>query len=960
MAQLSLSLLGPPRVERDGVAVRFDTRKALALLACLARAEEPLRRDTIALLLWPEYAQGRAALRRTLSSLQAAIGEHWIVSERDDLVLRRDPAFAIDVDLFLERIAAAKGMPPAAQINTLRTAVNLYRDDFLTGFTLRDSPAFDDWQLTQAEHLRRTFAETLDQLVVLEAQSGDLAAAITSARRRLNLDPLHEEAHRALMMLYAQAGQRSLAVQQYRECVRFLERELGVPPLEETTALYQSIITGSLPTPEKRPEAVAHTAAGSRPAPRARTDAPAPMVPSAPPLIGRDGEWATLMRSYANHGSSGIFIVLEGPAGIGKTRLAAELLNYAHSAGAVTLQARCYEGESGLAFAPFVALLRTVCALPDAATRLSAIPDWLRSAAANLAPELAERPAALPPDNADARLRLFEGVAAVLFAVATGTAPALVFLDDLQWADAASIELFAFLSRCLRGHAITLIASWRDDDLSPAHPLRRLLIALRREDAVVQLNLAPLSRPAVAALIATLPDAANLPSDTAERLFAETEGLPLLVIAYLDMLRERSLPTTTELLEVSDVARDLLQARLQRVSGMGMQLLAAAAVIGRTFDAATLRAVSGRSDDEIIVGLEELIRLGIVVEGQNYDFRHGKLRDLVYAETSLVRRRLLHRRAAESLAQRPTHHNEGAVAALIAQHYQLAGQNDLAAQSFARAGRHAAELAATSTALDHYHAALALDHPESGPIHMAIGDLYTLEGRYDLALSSYTTAATLTDVPDCALVEARIAEVHRRRGEWPLALYHLEAGLAVLGSAGDPGWRARLTADLSLTAHLADDPLRAQHLAVEAVAFAEQAADPRALAQAHNLLGLLAHANGLSVEACPHLQRSLALAEQLGDGGVRAAALHNLALAQGAIGQFDDALRNAAGALQLCKTQGDRHREAAVHNTIADLLHAAGRSADAMEELKQAVVLFAAIGGNASENHPGIWQLTAW
>ncbi|HMP43304.1 MAG TPA: hypothetical protein PKA05_23220, partial [Roseiflexaceae bacterium] len=113
--QLALRLLGAPRIERDGVVVRFDTRKALALLAYLVLADGPVRRDTLAALLWPEYAQGRAALRRTLSALQAALGDQWVVSTHDDLTLRRDPAFLIDVELFQARIAEANATANAAE-----------------------------------------------------------------------------------------------------------------------------------------------------------------------------------------------------------------------------------------------------------------------------------------------------------------------------------------------------------------------------------------------------------------------------------------------------------------------------------------------------------------------------------------------------------------------------------------------------------------------------------------------------------------------------------------------------------------------------------------------------------------------------------------------------------------------------------------------------------------------------
>ena len=121
-------------------------------------------------------------------------------------------------------------------------AAAVFRGEFLEGFGLRDSPAFEDWQRAEADALRRELAAVLARLV---ESSGDVAVA----QRWLELDPLHEPAHRALIRLYAERGDRAEALAQYRECVRTLSRELGVPPLAETTRLYEAISEGTLEAP---------------------------------------------------------------------------------------------------------------------------------------------------------------------------------------------------------------------------------------------------------------------------------------------------------------------------------------------------------------------------------------------------------------------------------------------------------------------------------------------------------------------------------------------------------------------------------------------------------------------------------------------------------------------------------------------------------------------------------------
>jgi len=246
---LKVLLLGSPQIERDGRPVEIDRRKAIALIAYLALTHQEHRREALATLLWPEYSQDRAHanLRLTLWSLQKAVGHEWLDAEQETVSLRRETGFWLDVDAFRSYVAECQSRRHAASemcsecLSSLTAAVELYRNDFMAGFTLRDSPDFDDWQLFQAEGLRRELAGALEKMVRYHAAQGEFEVAIRYARRWLRLDPTHEPAHRELMHLYHWSGQRSAALHQYRECVSILEDELGIAPEEETTALYQAI-----------------------------------------------------------------------------------------------------------------------------------------------------------------------------------------------------------------------------------------------------------------------------------------------------------------------------------------------------------------------------------------------------------------------------------------------------------------------------------------------------------------------------------------------------------------------------------------------------------------------------------------------------------------------------------------------------------------------------------------------
>lgn len=245
MSNLKLFLLGAPYLEIDGQVIDIQRRKVLALLIYLAVTGEIQRRDTLATLLWPDadQSQARAALGRHLSEVRKIIGAAQVRADYETIALAGE--IWLDVNHFQQGVAHSEGNDPAT-LDVLHQAVNLYRDDFLTGFTLPDCPDFDEWQFFQSEELRQQFAVALEQLITILSDQGDYEAAIPHARRWLALDPLHEPAHCQLMELYAQTGQQAAALRQYQLCVQTLEDELGVPPSEETTALYERIRSGKL------------------------------------------------------------------------------------------------------------------------------------------------------------------------------------------------------------------------------------------------------------------------------------------------------------------------------------------------------------------------------------------------------------------------------------------------------------------------------------------------------------------------------------------------------------------------------------------------------------------------------------------------------------------------------------------------------------------------------------------
>ncbi|MDQ3864903.1 MAG: AAA family ATPase [Actinomycetota bacterium] len=976
MFRTRILLLGAPRIEHDGVPVEVDTRKAIALVAYLAVTKQSHTRDTLAGLLWPEYSQSRAraALRRTLSSLGKARLEGWLHADRESVDLASDTIW-VDVARFHELLAECKehGHPESDVcpecLPLLTEAVALYRDDFMAGFALRDSVAFDDWQFFQSESLRKELAGGLERLARGRGALGEWEAAVAHARRWLAMDTLHEPAHRLLMALYAWSDQRAAALRQYRECVRVLDQELGVAPLEETTLLYRAIQENDLPP---RPALSEYRSPARR---ELKTDTrplvePMRKAPRSPenPMVGRDLEWEALLGSYKSVGEGGQVVVIEGEAGIGKTRLAEEFVANVRAAGAKAVIARCYAGEKNLAYGPFVEGLSAALGREDT-DRLKGLPAVSVQEAARLLPDLADlspnSPPAPPLDTPGAQSRFFGEVIRVLLTVLDGPPPGVLFLDDLHWADDASVSLLTYLVRRLDDKPIYVLLTWRAEEVDEGHRLRDLLAEVRRSGRARTLSLKRLSPASVEDLVGrAVPGDQTLGS----RLSDETEGLPLFLTEYLTAVEKGELDPAEEAWTLPGGVQDLLRTRLHTGGETAGQVLAAAAVGGRSFDFDTVRAASGRSEEETLTALEELMSRGLIREVGSalggapvYDFDHDKLRTLVYEETSLARKRLLHRRAAAALSGQARGREANSLAGQIARHHRLAGQDKEAARYHRLAGDYARSLHANSDALTHYEEALALGDPDAATLHEAIGDLRTRAGEYGAALSSYEAAASSAEEDHLPVLEHKIGNVHARRGEWDLARSHYESALEALGEPDGEaaGELARLYADWSLLSHGQDEREQAAAFARRALELAEGTGDVRSLAQAHNMLGILAGRSGDQDAALRHLKESLDLAEALGDSDVKVAALNNLALAREQGGEPGEALRLAETALALCVASGDRHREAALHNNLADLLHAAGREQESMAHLKRAVELFAEIG-ERDELQPEIWKLVEW
>jgi predicted ATPase/class 3 adenylate cyclase/tetratricopeptide (TPR) repeat protein len=257
MPELKVKLLGTPEFSVDETPVNITRRKALALLAYLAVTGQPQRREHLATLLWPDFeaAAAYAYLRNTLWMIRQTPIADYLDLDHDILGLTTDPPVWVDVAAFDRDLTLCQSHAhPVGEtcercVPLLKRTVALYEGDFMTGFSLEDSAAFDEWQFFQAEELRQRLTGALRRLVVWHSRSTDLDTALDYAQRWLHLDPLNEEASRSLMKLYTQNDQRSAALRIYTMLTTTLKAQ-GLSPSDETVALYRRVRANDIPRSE--------------------------------------------------------------------------------------------------------------------------------------------------------------------------------------------------------------------------------------------------------------------------------------------------------------------------------------------------------------------------------------------------------------------------------------------------------------------------------------------------------------------------------------------------------------------------------------------------------------------------------------------------------------------------------------------------------------------------------------
>ena len=705
---------------RNEAVTGINTPRLHSLFAYLLfHRDAPQLRQHVAFVFWPETseAQARNNLRQVLHQLRYALpdSDRFLHVDSRTVGWRSDAMFSLDVDEFERALALADSAERVEDKRAaLERAADLYRADLLAS-------CYDEWIGAERDRLRQRHRHALARLLDLLETRHDYAQAIRHAQRLIHDEPADEDAYRRLMRLLALNGDRTGAVRVYQSCVANLQRELGVEPSQTTRDAYEGLLRR-----ESRPTRVAE-----------RPPAPENTLP----LVGRSREWEQLHAAWlqAMHGPAA-FVLVTGEAGIGKSRLAEELLSLADGQGFAVARTRSYAAEGQLSLAPAADWLRTDILRRNLA-KLD--PVW-RTEVCRILPELVSEHPELPPyepiTEYGQRQRFFEALARAVFAAPQ---PLLLLIDDLQWCDQETLEWLHFLLRFDREAKMLILGTARSEEIPPEHPLRSLLLHLRSTSQVTELMLQPFDAAETAKLAAQVAGR-DLGVDSVMRLYRETQGNPLFVVETVRSHGEAGpgdeeggrTGSSEPAIPIPVKVQAVISGRLAQLSAPARELAYLAAAIGRAFSLDLLTEAGHTGDESIVRALEELWRKRIVQEqdANNYDFTHDKLREIAYAEISGPQRWLLHRRIAQALEV--LHADDlSPVSGQIAWQYERAALFDRAIANYQRAAAAAQRLYANEDAVALLSRGLALlEHLPPGAkrdvqeltLQLALGPLYRM------------------------------------------------------------------------------------------------------------------------------------------------------------------------------------------------------------------------------------------
>jgi predicted ATPase/DNA-binding SARP family transcriptional activator len=800
-AVLRIQMLGPFQAWLQQEILTWPTQKSKALFQILLI--EPGRlvsTDQILEYLWPDLSPRKAQnnLWVTVSQLRHLLQPDlpprarsaYIHKQGEGYRFKSESDYWLDGESFATHLAIAQAAPDLlARIEGWEAAQIIYHGDFL-----EDEP-YAEWAQIPRIQWRRRYEQLLINLAEAYGQNGRFQQAITHCREILTLDNTNETAYRLLMRCHASLGERATALKVYDEAVQTLQDEIDIDPAPETAELALRI---------QQLEGDWKLEIEERVFSSVQSRFPVPFVGR-----GKEIDKFTQLLSQTVIGQ-GQLALISGEPGVGKSRLIKEAIILASQREFRLLSAHCFQVEQSMPYQPLIDLARQVMANDDRWQKLA--PVWLRELTV-LVPEMEEMITAAttvapPADELEESQqgRLFQAIFH-LFAIQAEQKKILLVVEDIHWADPATLQCLHYLARHINRVPIILILSFRKESLSSNADLVVLLHSLQREAHVTSLSLARLTEEDTTALLGQTTDTALNADYLGHWLYLETEGNPFFLISLLQSLREDGLldnaaetdwlvlTRTDPNLTLPDAIRDSVRNRLQRLPQAEQEVLDWMAVYGRRLDFSALQAISHQPQITLLNAIEQLVARQLLVEiiGQ-YDFSHNKIREVVYYDLSVARCGLYHQQIAEILEALSPSSDE---AALLAHHFERGGENEKALVYWMQAGKHSLEAYAYQQAVHHYERALALTDKPIVQIdaYLGLGNAFILLDDHKAATALIQQGVHLAEHhgEDARRVQLLYAQArnanrqHRPDGGKP----EVEAALVVAERVGDEYYLAQ-------------------------------------------------------------------------------------------------------------------------------------------------------------------------
>jgi DNA-binding CsgD family transcriptional regulator len=628
-----------------------------------------------------------------------------------------------------------------------------------------------------------------------------------------------------------------------------------------------------------------------------------------PVLVGRAREVDTL-ESTLRTAQQGVgqVVLLAGEAGMGKSRLVAEIRQHALAAQFTILEGQCFERDLGFPFAPLIDALRAFLAPQSAAVVVEQL-GVLAVELIKLLPELALtisnlRPTSTLDPEAEKR-RLFEALLHFFIKLteARPTRPLLLILEDIHWADETTLEFLHLLARRTSAYPLLLLATYRHEEVAPA--LKHLLVQLGRSRMAQELFLPALRPKDVHVMLQTIFEQTQpVRAEFLDAIYTLTEGNPFFIEEVLKALvssgeifyaERRWEPKPMQELHMPPSIHEAVQHRTTQLSEDARRLLTLAAVVGRRFDFALLQEIAGYDEQELLALVKEMVKAQLVVEetAERFVFRHALTHQAIYTDLLARERRVLHHKIAEAIESLyasslalSSSSSDAARVADLSYHFYNAGEWSKALEYARCAGEEAQKIYAPRAVVEHFTRALsAAQHlPQETPLapfYRSRGLAYDLLGDFDLARADLEAALTrarlLRDHPATWQAQMDLGELWAAR-DYVQAGGHLRDALELARTLGDPATLAHSLNRLGNWYANIEEPDAAPPYHKEALALFQSLSDRRGLAQTYDLMGVASYLSGDAVKSAAYLQEASAHFQALDDRQGLASSLATLSI----------------------------------------------------------------------------------